>query len=263
MFKYIKSRENKKIKYVQSLKRKKTRMEESSYIIEGKKVVFEAKKFGADIKSVFVSESFSNRNPDLEKLESEIYVVSDELFDKISDTVNSQGIIAVLGIKFLDIEMIDGGRFIFVDEIQDPGNLGGIIRGIDAFSFDGLILGPNSVDVLNEKCVRSSMGSIFRIKIFKIDEKSEISKLKEKGIKIISSNLKKDSKKPQELDLKEKFAIIIGNEGNGVSKEAESYADECSFIPMSGNAESLNANVAAHIFMYESERQRNYENLHL
>ena len=252
----IKSEDNKKIKYIKSLKNKKNRLRDMTFILEGKKVILEAINEGAEILEIFVSESFFN-NEKIGEFGS-VNIISDQIFNKISDTVNSQGIVATCKLEIHDLEdILPFGRYILLDGLSDPGNMGGIIRGADAFSFDGVILGPNCVDVMNEKVVRSTMASIFRVNLFNMKSYDDIAILNRMFFRIIATTLEGDSKAPKDSDLKDNIIVAIGNEANGVSKELLEKSGERIHIPMPGNAESLNANVAASIIMYESDRQKN------
>ncbi len=257
MAKEIKSQDNKKIKYIKSLKQKKFRAKEEIYILEGIKPVLEAIRDKAEIKDVFVSETFFKEELKKYVIPLELNVVDDKIFNSITDTVNSQGIICTIKANLKSIEEITPfGRYIFLDGLADPGNMGGIIRGVDAFNFDGIIIGPNSVDVLNEKVVRSTMGSILRVNIYNLKSYEEVKTLKKLKFRFIVTSLVDESKNPKDLDLKNNIIIVIGNEANGVSNEMKSYASNYLKIPMEGRAESLNANIAASILMYESLRQR-------
>ncbi|MDO5027796.1 MAG: RNA methyltransferase [Bacillota bacterium] len=259
MINFIQGDTNKKIKYLRSLKQKKVRLRDKTFILEGLKVNLEAIKEGAPIIESFISQSFyKNQYPsykDLERLN--INVVEDRIFNKLTDTVRSQGIISTVKKDLLDLEdLMPFGRYILVDGLGDPGNLGGIIRDIDAFNFDGIILGPNTVDILNEKVVRSTMASIFRVKAYVMKDSAQMADLKKARYRIYSTSLSPRSVEPSQLDLKDNIILIIGNEANGVSEAMAAQAQGDIHIPMEGRAESLNANVSASILMYESQRQR-------
>lgn len=259
MYKFINSEDNRRIKFIKSLKQKKIRTRESTYILEGIKPIQEGLEEEADIIEIFISQEFYDK--DLPKypqlLKERLNIVDDRIFVKITDTVNSQGIIATVKADLKSLsEILPFGRYILVDGLSDPGNMGGIIRGIDAFGFDGLIVGPNSVDVLNEKVVRSTMASIFRINIYLMRDFQEMEALKKLKFKIFATSLEERSLTSFEANLRDNIILIIGNEARGVSQEMREFAQETLFIPMTGNAESLNANVSASILMYESMRQR-------
>lgn len=256
----IKSRDNGKYKYINSLKQKKNRVKDKRFILEGKKVIEESIEFKV-ITEVALSQSFSQseKNRDLiDRLESivEVSVFTDELFAKLSDTITPQGILAVCKTDLKELgDILPFGRYILVDGVSDPGNLGGIIRSIDAFAFDGIIIGPRTVDPYNDKVIRSTMASIFRVNMYKMDSKEDIAVIKKLMFKIYSASLRK-SVSIYDAELKDNFVLIIGNEANGVSEYLEGESDSAISIPIIGGAESLNANVAASIFMYESSKQK-------
>ncbi|NLD17406.1 MAG: RNA methyltransferase [Tissierellia bacterium] len=259
MHNFINSEENKKIKFIKSLKQKKARTRESTYILEGIKPVMEAITEGIRIREIFLSKSFFEDGmkdyPDLQK--QKLNIIEDKIFYQITDTVNSQGIFASVFADLKDVEdILPFGRYILLDGLSDPGNMGGIIRGVDAFGFDGLIVGPNSVDVLNEKVVRSTMSSIFRINIYVMKNMDEMEILKSRMFRILATSLEEKSFTAKDSDLKDNVVIIIGNESQGVSDGMKKFASQSLYIPMVGGAESLNANVSASILMYESMRQR-------
>lgn len=262
MYNFINSEENKKIKFIKSLKQKKVRTRESTYILEGIKPIIEAINEEIKIREIFLSKSFFDGEfknyPDLQK--QKLNIIEDKIFYGITDTVNSQGIFSTVYADIKNVEdILPFGRYILLDGLSDPGNMGGIIRGVDAFGFDGLIVGPNSVDVLNEKVVRSTMASIFRINIYVMKNIDEMEILKSRMFRILATSLEERSFTPMETDLKDNVIIIIGNESQGVSKEMKKFATQSLYIPMVGGAESLNANVSASILMYESMRQRSWK----
>lgn len=260
MLNYIKSEDNGKLRFLRSLKQKKIRNKESVYIIEGEKVIIEGLEMGVKMRDIFISESFLNNrwnNISGDTKGVKVNVLSDIIFDKTADTVNTQGILAIAESHTKSLEeILPFGRYILLDGLNDPGNMGGIIRSADAFSFDGVIIGPNCVDPFNEKVIRSTMASIFRTNLYIMKSKEEISLLKKKMFRIYATALSEKSLSILDMDLKNNIVIIIGNEANGVSEYFLNESDENVIIPMTGNAESLNANVAASICMYESMRQR-------
>lgn len=159
---------------------------------------------------------------------------------------------------FSDIDGLDNPSILFLDGIQDPGNMGTIIRSADAFNIDGIILGDGSVDPYNSKVVRATMGSIFRVPLYVCDNSiGSLESLKNKGFNILATSL--DGMNIYDGDFNNKFICVIGNEANGVSPRILDMADRRIKIPMPGNAESLNAGVAASIIMYESMRSRNMQ----
>lgn len=225
-----------------------------TYIIEGQRAVEEAINSDKLIE-IFVSDDYYKGNHEfLDNLTAEINIVDEKLFLDITDTENSQGILATMKFDTFKLDDIRKGTYILVDGIRDPGNLGGIIRSIDAFNLDGLIIGPETVDVLNEKVVRSTMGSILRTRIFYLDNFENLEMLKSRGMKVLASSLYRDSVDIREIESFENSIIIIGSEAFGIGPESKSLADKLIHIGMEGQAESLNANVAASIIMYEVKR---------
>ena len=173
-------------------------------------------------------------------------------------TDNPQGILAIIKIKTCELEnlFVDGSFLVVLDSIQDPGNMGTIIRTADAAGASGIIVSKGCVDIYNPKVLRATMGSIFHIPICLYDDMTElIIQLKERAIKVFTSFLKGGANY-SEQDMSGNIALVIGNEANGISKEIASLSDFLVRIPMIGRAESLNASIAAAILMYEVVRQR-------
>lgn len=241
---YIESKNNRIIKEINSLKLKKNRDKLKLFILEGERLIREASD---SISYVVTSESYNGN------IRSD-YTVSDALFSKISDTVNPQGVLAVCHITKTQFDNNDKNPlYIMLENIQDPGNLGTIIRTADAAGADGIFLSKGCVDVYSPKVVRSTMGSLFHLPVYvNVDLYDIISKI---NVKTVAAHLK-GNKTPYEINMKDGIAILIGNEGNGLSDELSSKADNLVKIPMPGNAESMNAGVAAAIMIYEGVRQR-------
>lgn len=188
------------------------------------------------------------------KVKCPIYFVTDEILRSISCTENPQGIIAVVKNKELNIKD-EQGFYILADRIQDPGNMGTIIRSAHASGALGIITTKGTVDVYNEKTLRATMGSIFYIPIIQDENLEKVSTLRQMGFKLISSSLDSDINF-YDMDLRGKIIIAIGNEGNGLLQDVKKISDIEVNIPMPGNAESLNAAVAASIMMFEVVRQK-------
>lgn len=206
-----------------------------------------------------IQEDNSNNIRDiLNKVEYEI--VEDHVFKQMSDTITPQGILAVVKKNEISLEKIlEGHTYIILENIQDPGNLGTILRTAEGAGIAGIIMNRGTVDIYNSKVVRSTMGAIFRVPFMYTDDlKATIGKLKNKGVKIYAAHLE-GKKYYSELDYNMASAFMIGNEGNGLSDEISSLADELIVIPMSGKVESLNAANAATILMYEAFRQRGFK----
>jgi TrmH family RNA methyltransferase len=260
----ITSSQNPLIKEIKSFRSRKNRSKKGLFIIEGSKLFFEALNEEEKIASIFMSEQFLSTGESKEILARaaarsiKTYALPDRLFKAISDTESPQGILAIIKARHRNINQLpaEGNLLVILETLQDPGNMGTIIRTADAAGFTGIIVSQGCVDVYNPKVLRSTMGSIFHIPLFFSDNLGEtIQILKSKGTKIYAAHLKGTSNYFQ-LDMHNDTAIIIGNESKGISAEIAALADELVKIPMIGKAESLNASVAAALLMYESVRQR-------
>lgn len=259
----IKSSSNKIIKEVKSLDNKKNRFKKGLFIIEGIRIIEDAIKSHEDIKYILYSDKLFDVKNGKELFnyvenEYETYKIDHNLFKDISDTENTQGIIAVLSMKNHEIkDMIKDGTFIVIlDKLQDPGNMGTIIRSADALGASGIIVSKGSVDIYNQKVLRSTMGSLFHMPIVQLEDTKEvILGLKNNNVKILATTLN-HAKYCYDINLKEDIAIVIGNEGNGLDEEICDLSDENIIIPMDGKSESLNVAMASSIIMYEVLRQR-------
>lgn len=265
----ITSENNPLIKDIKSLKIKKYREQNRLFFIEGIKFIEEALTSDEDIKSIIISETVQKDGKiqgiihkiKQKERKTRLYSVPDNILKQLSDTETPQGIIAVVKMKNYDlVEIMNRNKknnlFVILDAVQDPGNMGTIIRTADAADFDAIIATKGCVDFYNPKVLRSTMGSIFHIPVINANDLSQlITNLKSKSIKIYASHLNAQ-KYFYDLDMSKDTAIIIGNEANGISDQTASLADELIKIPMPGKAESLNASIAAGILIYETVRQR-------
>ena len=246
----ITSRSNEYIKHIKSLSQKKYRDEYHEFIVEGIKLVKEALQEKLNIKKIIICEELYSEKIDFENIE----YVDEKVFKYISETETPQGVLAVVEQKENGDE--EGNIIFALDNVQDPGNLGTIIRTLDCAGIKSLILSGGCADLYNSKVVRSTMGAIFRLNITKHKEFTQkLLVLQEKGYKILVTYLQTD-KSIYDLNFNEKYVIIIGNESKGVSDEVMQIADTKTKIPMIGRTESLNAGVAASIIAYEVVRQR-------
>jgi len=257
----IESIKNKHIKLVNSLKNRKDREKNGLFVVEGLRFVGEI-PCDYKVKFYVLSEDFYAIY-DIKKLnrEEETIIVSNKVFKEISDTPSPQGILAVVEQKSYNMEDVvkeigDMAFFIIAEEMNDPGNLGTIIRTADACGCNGVLLTKGSVDVYNPKVLRSTVGSIFHLPIVSEVDLSEcVGLMKANSISIFATHLK-GAGYPYDFDLAKSCAFLIGNEARGLSQDAVNYADNLIKIPMLGRAESLNASVAAGVIMYEVVRQR-------
>jgi len=246
---FINSLDNSTIKKVKKLKQRKYREEEKKFLAEGRKFLdFTYTPDLIILKENF--EDFENITTKLERFDCRKIVVNDRIFKELTSQENSQGVILVYPYCETNIEKINN-NIIVLDKIQDPGNLGTIIRVADAAGFKDIILSKGSVDCYNEKCVRSSMGSIFNMNIVYMEELQLIHFLKEKKYKFLVTALENNSIEYTDITLNEKNAIIFGSEGNGVSDNFLKAADETVIIPIYGSAESLNVAMASGIILYK------------
>mgnify|MGYP004660855951 CR=1 FL=1 len=256
----ITTTKNKKFKLIKSLKQKKARVNEGLFVVEGIKSVCDAVASDFQVKYIVMSESFYKDEIPSVNGDIEMLWVKDELFKTLCDTTTPQGIMAVLKIKEPSCVYLDkSDLYIYCDNIQDPGNLGTIIRTADAAGIGGVLLSDGCADLYSPKTVRSSMGSFFNIDIIPGFSYEALFDLKSKGFSLVCGALKDDSKEYTDTDFAKPTVIIVGNEANGVNDD---ILRECEhiIIPIYGKAESLNAGVAASIMMYEAKRQRKEQN---
>lgn len=257
---------NRRLKTLASMnQRAKARREADAFLTEGIKMFLEAP--AERIREVYISESFSVKEaagrPEgrlAEKLKETGYeVVADELFRKISDTMTPQGILCVMNSFHYGMEELLGGDrpfLLLLEDLQDPGNLGTVIRTAEAAGITGIIMSRNTVDIYNPKTIRATMGSVYRVPfLYAEDFLESVRTLREKGILVYAAHLKGE-KYYDEGSYGGGCAFLIGNEGNGLKEETAAMADCRLKIPMAGRVESLNASVAAALLMYETYRQR-------
>lgn len=257
----ITSKDNEIIKNVRKLKEKKYRDLNNEYIVEGVKMIKEAILEEAKIKLIVVCEDNVNSGAIDKKLLYEIakyecIYVSKKVFDLISDVQTPQGMLAVLE-KENSEDKIDFTEDVIVvlDGIQDPGNLGTILRTIDSVGLKQVIVSKETADSYNPKVVRSTMGAIFRVKVIESNNLIETLKnMKKHKYKIMATSLETENS-IYDVDYNKKV-IVIGNEANGVEKAILDYADEKIKIPMLGKTESLNASVATAVILYEYVRNK-------
>ena len=235
---FYSSTNNEFIKEIKKLNEKKHRDITNTFLVEGEHLVQEAIK-SKIVKYVIVSEDYNF------DYDNKIFVTK-KVLKYISNLDNPSGIMAVCN-KIENNNI--GNKIIVLDNIQDPGNLGTIIRSSVAFNFDTVVISNNSVDVYNSKVIRATQGMLFKINIITTDLDTFLKNISN-DYKIIGTNVI-NGKKITDFKKLEKFAIIVGNEGQGVSSDISSLCHENIYIPMSKNCESLNVGVAAGIIMYE------------
>lgn len=258
----ITSKDNQIIKEVSSLREKKYRDKLGMYLIEGPNLVKELMDFGGRPRFIFTK---VGANAEIQNIvgaaeeTSTVYELTEDVFDKISDTKTPQGIIAVADkIEYSEnmfFSAIGDGNILVLDRLQDPGNVGTLIRLSEAMDFKGVIFIKGTADPYQPKVVRSAAGAILRVPMLFLNSAEECINLLKRYNKKTYAAFMDAELKISEVDLKNNVAIVIGNEGSGVSKDFEAEAEKL-MIPMSGKTESLNAAIAGTIIMYESKRQR-------
>jgi TrmH family RNA methyltransferase len=269
----ISSRNNPTVKWAASLATKKGRDALASFIAEGEKLSIEALSAHLPVTHIFISEKKQGelmarladflRDPAYS--DTQLITLSESAFEKISTEMSPQGIISV--IKYLDffreIDIIykeeffvlPDERIIILSSVRDPGNLGAVIRSAAAFGVDHVILTADSADIYNPKTVRSAMGSLFRVKVTTVsDICSFVSLLRECGRRVFAAELSENALSVNEVGLLPTDAVIIGNEGHGIPRELSSVCTKSVYIPISKKTESLNAAVAAAVFMWEQTK---------
>lgn len=240
----ITSIQNEQVKSWKKLQRKKYRTETETFLIEGYHLIEEAFKSGWEFSKVIVEEG---ANVPSWFGEATVTLVSKQVFKEISQTEAPQGIAAI--VKMKTVKQGHDKHILLVDAVQDPGNLGTIIRTADAAGFSKVILGTGTVDLYNDKVIRATQGSIFHLPIEQDDLRQAIPTLKQSGYSVWASTLE-SATYYKNVKADEKTALIIGNEGAGINEKLITLADKLVKIPIYGEAESLNVSVAAGILMY-------------
>ena len=256
MDKIISSKDNKIYKELVKLNQKKYRDEIGKYLVEGENLLFEAIRYGHLIDKVILREDAVFAYD----MKTVTYKLSHNLFSQVADTKTSRGVMAVIKKKVTGIS--DFGRLcdakdnlVVLDRLQDPGNIGTVIRTAEGAGYRGVICIRGTADVYSPKVVRAAAGALFRVPILYISSTDELFELVKKLNKKLTVSILEGDYKYYNVNLKEGVVLVIGNEGNGCSAEIVEAADCRVTIPMAGELESLNAAVAAGILMYEAVRQ--------
>ena len=265
----ITSTSNQQMKQIaQLMKKAKARNEQGVFVAEGKKMFLEAPE--ELLRQVYISETCyrsltqgvqGEREQKLrERLEQTGYeVVSDAVFRSVADTQTPQGVLCIVQKPVYGLsDLLRGERshLLVLESIQDPGNLGTMIRTGEGAGLTGVVMNGTTVDFFNPKTIRSTMGSVYRVPFLVTENLAEtIMELRKHGIRIFAAHLK-GQKAYDEPDYRGATAFLIGNEGNGLSEEIAALSDTYIKIPMEGRVESLNAAVSAALLMYEANRQR-------
>lgn len=252
----ISSRQNGKVKNWRKLLTTKGRKQQKQYLIEGTHLVQEAFKNKQIILEILVTAAYMSSS-EWQIIEGFLpknltpILLTPEVAQAISATETNQGILAVLTLPEAKTNWVPmGNKYLLLDKVQDPGNLGTMIRTADAAGFDGVIMGHGTVDLYNDKVLRATQGSIWHIEIVSIDLKQAYEALRKAEILIYATALHQKAMAYQTVTQKDKVAIVVGNEGQGVAPQWIEQADHAIYIPMFGQAESLNVAIAAGILMF-------------
>lgn len=244
----ITSLDNKKIKKYASLNTSRERYNEKLFLVEGMHLIEEAYKAGILVDILLLEDSSLSFTPNFE-----ITYVTSDILRKVSNLTSYTNAIGVC--KINDNHEIIGNHLLILDDVQDPGNLGTIIRSSKAFNVDTIILSTNSVDIYNDKVLRSTQGMLFTMNIIYADLEKEIPILKKEGYHLLGTDVNTG------IDVRKKkyskYALVMGNEGHGVSDKIKALCDENLYIKMNDECESLNVGVATSILLYELDRGNN------
>lgn len=251
----INSKTNKTYKMLAALRTKKGRSEHGLYTVEGLKSVREALTYANDVKALALTRSIADEHPDLisdaEKCAVAIYLLSEELFAKISDTQTPSGVLCAIALPQTTEVQMRGGLYIYCDHIADPGNAGTIIRTADAVGASAVWFSPECVDIYNPKVIRSTMGSFFHIETCTDVSAAQLKRAEQDGYSLIAGALSPTATDARELTMPKDTVLVIGNESNGVSDAVLQLCKTHAILPIVGKAESLNAATAAAVFMYK------------
>ena len=240
----ITSKANSVVKNAKKLHQKKYR--KSAYLIEGWHLFEEAVQAGVTIEKIFALDSYRDQ---LAAFPQTVWV-SEEILRDLADTQTPQGIVAVIQKEEVGLPDFSRGKFLFLEDVQDPGNVGTMIRTADAAGFTGVIVSDKSADIYSLKTLRSMQGSHFHLPIYRMSLASFVEEAKKTAMPILATTLSKESKDYRELSPLEAFVLVMGNEGQGISSVMAESADQLVHIGMKGRAESLNVAIAAGILMF-------------
>ena len=239
----ITSLENKKVKDIVKLQNKKYRDLTNTFVVETKHLVEEAEKCGI-VKELYLVGNEDNSRDDC-------YYVTYEVMKKMSSMESPSDVLAVC--EKNNSKEIIGDKILLLDGIQDPGNLGTIIRSSVAFGITTIVLSPDTVDLYNPKVIRATEGMFCHINIITMDLEEAINRIKSKGIKVYGTNVV-NGVNVSTITNKNSYSLVVGNEGNGVKQNIQDLCDLNLYIPMNNNVESLNVGVACSILLYELEK---------
>ncbi|HEL2575480.1 TPA: TrmH family RNA methyltransferase [Streptococcus suis] len=240
----IRSKANNLVKQIKKLQQKKYRT--SSYLIEGWHLLEEAGAAGATFEHILVLEEYAERVAGLPN----VSLVTPDIMRDLADSKSPQGVLAQLALPRQDLPTSLTGKFLVLEDVQDPGNVGTMIRTADAAGFDGIFLTDKSADIYNIKVLRSMQGSHFHLPIYRLPVEELVRYLQAQGLPILATTLSSQSVDYKDFQPGPSFAMVMGNEGQGISAYMEEVADQLVHISMPGQAESLNVAIAAGILMF-------------
>ena len=240
----ITSKANSVVKNAKKLHQKKYR--KSSYLIEGWHLFEEAVQAGAKIEKIFALSEYGEKLTDYPQT---VFVAEEILLD-LADSQTPQGIVAIVQKEEEQLPDFTSGKYLFLEDVQDPGNVGTMIRTADAADFSGVIVSSKSADIYSLKTLRSMQGSHFHVPIYRMPVETFVEEAKKGNLPILATTLSPKSKDYRELAQPEDFALVMGNEGQGISPFMADHADQLVHISMKGQAESLNVAIAAGILMF-------------
>ncbi|WP_125761013.1 TrmH family RNA methyltransferase [Companilactobacillus hulinensis] len=247
--KYIESKKNEDIKQINKLSSTKYIKKTGTYLIEGFHLVREADANNQEFVKVLVTDK--NEEDRIAKKYRDITVgISDDIAESLSETKTPQGIFAVIKVQNTEPLTEMKGQWVILDDVQDPGNVGTIVRTADAAGYAGVITSLNSADFYQPKVQRSMQGSQFHLPIYRMDMQEALKIAKKSGLKVYGSEVNDRALPYNKLEKTDDFALIMGNEAHGLNKNVLIQTDENIYIPILGKAESLNVAVAAGVLMY-------------
>ncbi|EAF1658941.1 RNA methyltransferase [Listeria monocytogenes] len=245
----IQSVKNDRVKTWKKLQTRKGRDKTGTYLVEGFHLVEEALRQDGLVLELLVSSGVSVPEEWL-KGDYDVFEISTEISHLISETMTEQGVFAVVATSEPGMMLLYGKKLLLVDAVQDPGNVGTLIRTADAAGYDCVVLGKGSADLYNPKVIRSTQGSHFHIPVIQADLFDWIANLEEEGVPVIGAVLDDQAKSLNDMTKRDTLALMVGNEGNGISPELQDRLSEKVYIPIYGDSESLNVAVAAGILLY-------------
>lgn len=248
---HIQSKQNARVKQLRKLHTAKGRREQQLYLVEGTHLVQEAIKYVQSMVEIWVTPRYWEQHSVwLLQCGVSFVSMSEEVAQVLSQTEQPQGIVAVIRWQERVADVFKGTRYLLLDNVQDPGNVGTMIRTADAAGFDGVVLGEGTVDLYNDKVLRATQGSLWHLPVMVLPLDDAMAQLRQHGVNVYATALHQEAMDYREVDTTQPLALIVGNEGSGVDARWIAQSDKAIYIPMYGQAESLNVAIAAGILMF-------------